>query len=131
MKTQKKADLAIVFIFLFLFGIVAFSGSHAFAQEWKSAYDEKSGNYWQWYQDSSGKKINRGWNYKTGSKWMTITESNGDRYGLSTFGAYWQYKKGSGFSFLFDNNIEDLKILLDKGLIAKEEYTKKKAELLK
>jgi hypothetical protein len=62
---------------------------------------------------------------------MTITEPNGDRHGLDIFGAYWQYKKGTGFSFLSDNNIEDLKILLDNGLITKEEYRKKKAELLK
>jgi ketosteroid isomerase-like protein len=34
MKTQKKTDLAIVFISLFLFGIVVFWGSHVFGKEW-------------------------------------------------------------------------------------------------
>lgn len=95
-----------------------------------ATYDHESGNYWEWYLDSSGNRRIRGFNYKSGSTWRAITEPDADAYGFSEDGFYWRYEKGTGFSIRFDNKIEDLKILLDKGLITKEEFNKKKAELL-
>ena len=131
MKTQGSICMTKFPISLFLCGIVMIWSSHVFSQERKAFYDEESGIYWQWDGNSSGTGISRGWNKKTGTKWKTIIEPNGDKYGYSTFLGYWQYEKGSGFSFLSDNNLEDLRILLQKGLITKKEYKKKKAKLLK
>jgi hypothetical protein len=75
-ETQKRTYKPTAAISLFLFGTIVIWGFHLFGQELESAYDHESGEYWQWHQDSSGRKISRGWNYKTGSHFSSTIKLN-------------------------------------------------------
>jgi hypothetical protein len=45
-------------------------------------YDPRSGNSYNWYQQSDGSTNVRGSNLNTGSQWNTTIKPNGDQNGL-------------------------------------------------
>lgn len=75
--------------------LVAFSPP-AYAQS-GSDYDWRSGNSYYWNTDSQGNTNVRGFNARTGSRWNTTIEPDGDMRGYDSNYNPWTYDSGSGF----------------------------------
>jgi hypothetical protein len=110
------------FVLLFFFSLVFVGLSLSKDDDFGSAYDHVTGDYWEWYRDASGTKHMSGKNYKTGKTWKALTEPNGDTYALSKDGFNLQYKKGTGLKIRSKPSRSTLKIFRDKGLITQKEF---------
>lgn len=61
-----------------------------------SSYDWRSGNRYSWDTDSSGETRVRGSNSRTGSRWNTTIDPDGDMKGSDSDGNRWRYNSNTG-----------------------------------
>ncbi|MDA8155225.1 MAG: hypothetical protein M0Z52_02050 [Actinomycetota bacterium] len=84
----------------FLTGILLFA-SKSFAFDWGngsgSTYNTRTGNSYNWSTDMSGKTDVNGMNLRTGTRWQTTIEPNGNQHGRDSKGNYWQYDESTGY----------------------------------
>lgn len=66
--------------------------SGAFAD---STYDEETGNFYQFYEFGGKTKV-YGRNSRTGARWKTEIEEDGDMSGTDSKGRKWDYDADSG-----------------------------------